>query len=88
MDKVYIVKEQYTFESTTESRVTIFSTIEKARRKFNEVVEQERKNSWIAELSDVVEDECDFEGGDYYAYLDGRASEYSTDIVIQEKEVF
>lgn len=87
MEKVYIVKEQYTFESTTESRVTIFATIEKARRKFKEVVEQERKNSWIAELSDVVEDECDFERGDYYAYLDGRASEYSTEIVIEEKEV-
>lgn len=79
---VYAVKEQYTFESVTESRVTLYATKEKALAKFKEVVEEEKKNSWIAELNDVVEETCDLERGDYFAYVDGRACEYSTDITI------
>ena len=86
--KVYAVKEQYTFESVTESRVTIFSTMEKALAKFKAVVEEEKQDSWINELNDVIEDTCDYEKGDYYAYLDGRSSEYSTEVVVMEKEVY
>lgn len=79
---VYAVKEQYTFESVTESRVTIYATKEKALAKFREVVEEEKNNSWIAELNDVIEETCDLERGDYFAYVDGRACEYSTEITI------
>lgn len=84
---VYALKEQYTFESVTESRVSIYATLEKALAKFKEIVEGERKNSWIAELPNVIEEECNFEVGDYFAYVDGRACEYSTDITINTMPV-
>lgn len=84
--KVYAVKEQYTFESVTESRVTLYDSKEKALAKFKAVVEEEKKNSWINELSDVII-ETDTEG-DFFAYVDGRGCEYQTDIVVEEKEVY
>ena len=87
MTKVYAVKEQYTFESVTESRVTLYDTKEKALNAFKGVVEEEKKNSWIGEMSDVIEETCDLERGDYFAYVDGRASEYATDIVVKELNV-
>ena len=86
--KVYAVKEQYTFESVTESRVTLFSTMEKALAKFKALVEREKQDSWINEMRDVIEETCDYERGDYFAYIDGRACEFSTDITVSEKEVF
>lgn len=86
--KIYAVKEQYTFESVTESRVTLFSTKEKALRKFSAVVDHEKNHTWINELSGVIEDVCDYEKGEYYAYLDGRSSEYCTEVTISEQEVY
>ena len=84
--KVYAVKEQYTFESVTESRVTLYDTKEKALAKFRGVVEDEKKDSWINELSDVIiEIDAD---GDFFAYVDGRGCEYQTDIVVQELVVY
>ncbi len=84
--KVYAVKEQYTFESVTESRVTLYDSKEKALAKFKAVVEDEKKNSWINELPNVII-ETDTEG-DFFAYLDGRGAEYQTDIVVQELVVY
>lgn len=84
---VYAVKEQYTFESVTESRVTLYDTKEKAVNAFKEIVEREKKYSWIGELSDVIEETCDYARGDYFAYVDGRACEYATDIVVEELNV-
>lgn len=84
--KVYAVKEQYTFESVTESRVTLYDSKEKALAKFKAVVEDEKKDSWINELPNVII-ETDTEG-DFFAYLDGRGAEYQTDIVVQELVVY
>lgn len=85
MEKVYIVLEQYTFESVTDTRVSVYGTEEKALGAFEQRVEREKKDSWINELSDIIEES---DKKTYNAYVDGRASEYETFIAVQEKEIW
>ena len=85
MNKVYIVLEQYTFESVTDTRVSVYGTEENALGAFEQRVEREKKDSWINELSGIIEESDE---KTYNAYVDGRASEYETFIAVQEKEIW
>ena len=85
--KVYLVVEQYTFECVTETKVSVYSTKEKALADLTYKVEREKADSWINELKHVNEEWND-DMTSYNAWLDGRAAEYETVISVQEKEVW
>jgi hypothetical protein len=85
MDKVYLVilefEEKWVDESQREIRCT--TTLEKAKEIFKEVVEQEKKDTWVGEY-----EEDDF--NDYTEtddYFEARSDDYTTIIYIKEVEV-
>ena len=82
MNKVYLVilefEEKWVDESQREIRCT--TTLEKAKEIFKEVVEQEKKDTWVSEY-----EEDDF--NDYTEtddYFEARSDDYTTIIYIKE----
>lgn len=85
MKNVYIVIEHYVYESVSEIIVNVYDNKELAKSAFKEVVEREKERSWINQREYITEEESE----EYYnAYMDGRACEYETTIVIQEKLIW
>lgn len=91
MNKVFVVVEIYTFESATDYKISVYSDRDKAAGDFQNKVEREKKDSWIATTpKDKLIETYSNENGklEYNAYRDGRASEYETTIIVLEKEVW
>lgn len=85
MEKVFIVFEQYTFEFTHDTRVSVYKNKERAIGAFNMIVNREKKDSWIATKKDVVSNQSE---DSFNAYVDGESGEYETYIAVQEKEIW
>ena len=85
MEKIYAVVENYHFDFDNETKTSLYSTKEKAISHFNSIVEREKKDSWIATKRNVIEESRE---GYYDAYVEGWASEFETEISIEEKEVW
>ena len=84
MKNVYIVIEHYVYQDCFEIIVNVYDNKELAKSAFKEVVEREKEYSWIKNEY-VTEEESE---ESYNAYMNGRACEYETTIVIQEKIIW
>ena len=84
MNKVYILIEQYTFEKSIDTRVTVYADKDKAIESMKAIVEREKTDTWIATEKNVVirNEEMFFD-----AYVDGYATDFETLIMVQEKEI-
>ena len=82
---VYVVKVDSTIDCSTDTKMKVFSTREKAKAYFDECVADEKANDHLMELDDKVVDE-----GEYYfsIYQEGFWSEDRYEIEIIEKVVY
>ncbi len=81
---VYIVKIDATIDSSTDTKMKVFSTYEKAKAYFDECVADEKANDHLMELDDKVVD--DYEN--YFSvYQEGFWSEDRYEIEIIERAV-
>ena len=82
---VYVVKADSTIDCSTDTKMKVFSTREKAKAYFDECVADEKANDHLMELDDKVVDE-----GEYYfsIYQEGFWSEDRYEIEIIEKVVY
>ena len=82
---VYVVKADSTIDCSTDTKMKVFSTREKAKAYFDECVADEKANDHLMELDDKVVDE-----GEYYfsVYQEGFWSEDRYEIEIIEKVVY
>jgi len=88
MKKIYIVLEVYTFNYDTDTRVSAYEDKEKAYDAFRSKVEREKKDSWIKNFDEEdLYETYDEQNGEYDCYVDGRASEFETNICVEETEV-
>lgn len=81
---VYIVKIDATIDGSTDTKMKVFSTYEKAKVYFDECVADEKANDHLMELDNKVIDE-----GEYYfsVYQEGFWSEDRYEIEIIERVV-
>ena len=81
---VYVVKADSTIDCSTDTKMKVFSTREKAKAYFDECVADEKANDHLMELDDKVVDE-----GEYYfsIYQEGYWSEDRYEIEITERVV-
>ena len=82
---VYIVKIDATIDGSTDTKMKVFSTYEKAKAYFDECVADEKANDHLMELDNKVIDE-----GEYYfsIYQESFWSEDRYEIEIIEKVVY
>ena len=92
MKKVYIVEEYYRYDNLNDSNITVFDTFEKAKKKYEEVLNIEKTESWV---SDFLNQELD-PAQDFFYLEETDTSFYccdydnegnTTDISIVIKEV-
>lgn len=79
--KVFVLLTEVVYDYETDRRVKVFSTLEKAKKEFDEFVKKEKKNAededWTIEL----------DGMDFEAYPEGTYVEDHVLACIEEQEV-
>lgn len=84
MKKVYEVIELYEFDGA-QVETTIFNSLKKAKKRFNEIVKREETTTWINSLS--KRDTKEIEKQDIYYHAYDSNNYYATTIYIREKEI-
>lgn len=79
--KVFVLFIEYVYDFEYDHQIQVFSSKEKAKEAFDEIVRVERKNATDDEW-EVEEDEYSF-----YAWEDGRSSENRVSVEINELKV-